>query len=219
MSDIAKTFDVLGWFSPSTIMMKMLLQKLWELKLGWDDSVPSSVSDAWLKWRKELELLSSKHIPRCYFDSTTRIIAVELHGFSDASERAYAAVIYLRMIDTTGNVQVTIVMSKTKVAPIKRWTIPRLELTGALLMANLLCHAMEVFDIPLSKAYAWTDSKIVLNWLSGDPRRFKTFVSNRVSQITELVHPDRWNHVSGKDNPADCASRGLFPSALLEHAL
>ena len=74
-------------------------------------------------------------------------------------------------------------------------------------------------SIPSSQAYAWTDSTIVLNWLSGDPRRFKTFVGIRVSQISELIHPSRWNHVNGKQNSADCASRGMYPSELLEYKL
>ena len=128
-------------------------------------------------------LLSEKHISRCYFDKNTRIIAMELHGFCDASERAYAAVVYLRMVDTTGNVQVTLITSKTKVAPIKRMTIPRLELCGAYLLARLLFHVKKVFNIPLNQVYAWTDSTIVLSWLIGDPRRFKTFVGNRISCI------------------------------------
>ena len=123
------------------------------------------------------------------------------------------------MTDSNGSVQVTLVMSKTKVAPIKRLTIPRLELCGAHLLADLLYHVKQVFDIPLNRVYAWTDSTIVLSWLVGDPRRFKTFVNNRVAHIVELIGSERWNHVSGEENPADCASRGLFPAELLQHGL
>ena len=219
VSDVAKTFDILGWFSPSTIKVKMLLQQLWELKVDWDDPVPTQINDAWAQWRSELPLLASKHIPRCYFKKESNITSVELHGFSDASERAYGAVIYLRMIDTNRDVQISLVTSKTKVAPIKRLTIPRLELCGAHLLAQLLHHVQGVFEIPLNSVYAWTDSTIVLNWLVGNPRRFKTYVGNRVSYIVDLIGPERWNHVIGLENPADCASRGLFPSELLEHTL
>ena len=146
-----------------------------------------------------------------YFDKSTQVTSFELHGFSDASEHAYAAVVYLRTIDQLGNIQVSLVTSKTKVAPIKCLTIHRLELCGAHLLAHLLHHVRQVLEIPLSHICAW----IVLNWLDGSPRRFKTFVGNRVSTIMEFIPPDKWNHVSGLDNPADCASRGLFPSELL----
>lgn len=219
VSDIAKTFDVLGWFSPAIIKMKILLQQLWEQRIDWDDVVPEQIRDSWMQWRTELDLLSTKHIPRCYYSKTSHISVIELHGFCDASEKAYAAVVNLRMTDSDGSVQVSLVSSKTKVAPIKKLTIPRLELCGAYLLADLLHHVKQVFDLSLNQVYAWTDSTIVLSWLVGDPRRFKTFVNNRVAHIVELIGPEHWNHVSGEENPADCASRGLFPTELLQHSL
>ena len=172
-----------------------------------------------LQWRSELHLLSKRHIPRCYFPKDAHISTMQLHGFSDASESAYAGVVYLRMVDTEGRVHVPLVMSKTKVAPFKRLTIPRLELCGAHLLAQILHHTQELFHITPDSIFAWTDSTIVLGWLSGNPRRFKTYVGNRISCIMECVSPDRWNHVNGFENPADCASCGLFPSELLEHTL
>ena len=100
VSDIAKTFDVLGWFSPTIITVKILLQRLWEEKVDWDDVVPMSVKEMWLRWRSELQLLSTKYIPRCYFPKDCQISSTEIHGFCDASEHAYAAVVYFRMTDT-----------------------------------------------------------------------------------------------------------------------
>ena len=219
VSDIAKTFDILGWFAPVIIKVKILLQRLWEQRVDWDDVVPDLIYDEWLEWRSNLKVLSSKHIPRCYFNKSTQIASFELHGFSDASENAYAAVVYLRMTDTLGQVQISLVSSKTKVAPIKRLTIPRLELCGAYLLSQLLSHIRNVFRIPLNSVYAWTDSTIVLSWLCGNPRRFKTYVGNRVSYIVELISPERWSHVESADNPADCASRGMYPTELLDHEL
>ena len=216
VSNVAKTVDILGWFAPAIIKVKILLQRLWEQKVDWVDLVPDSIYKEWFEWRSELHLLSTKHIPRCHFDKSTQIASLELHGFSDASEKAYAAVVYLRTTDTFGRIQVSLVSSKTKVAPIKRLTIPRLELCGAYLLAQLLFHIQKVFSLPLN---SWTDSTIVLSWLVGNPRRFKTYVGNRVSCIVELIAPERWNHVEGTDNPADCASRGIFPSELLDHEL
>ena len=119
MSDIVKTFDALGWFSPAIIKVKILLQPLCELKVDWDDPVPETVCDNWMQWQSELNLLTTKNIPRCYFSKMTTITPTELHGFCDASERVYATVVYLRMTDTDVNVQFTLVTSKTKVAPIK----------------------------------------------------------------------------------------------------
>ena len=219
VSDVAKTFDILGWFSPSIILVKILLQRLWELKVDWDDVVPQSVREIWLQWRKELTLLSTKHIPRYYFRKDSHIVSRELHRFSDASELAYAAVVYLRMVNSDGKHYTSLVMSKTKVAPIKKQTIPRLELCGAVILAKILNHLRSIFRIPLQDTYAWTDSTVVLNWLIGNPRRFKTFVSNRVANIVEDVPATCWRHVSGVENPADCASRGVMPSELIEHEL
>ena len=74
----------------------------------------------------------------------------------------------------------------------------------------------ETLQLPMSHIFAWTDSTNVLNWLSGNPRRFKTYVGNRVSSNVDLIPLDRWNHVIGTENQADCASRGILPSELLE---
>ena len=94
---------------------------------------------------------------------------------------AYAAVIYLRATSSHGCIQITLVISKTKVAPLKRLTIPCLELCGAKLLAQLLHHTSQALEIPLSHVYAWCDSTIVLSWLDGSPRKFRTFVGNQVS--------------------------------------
>lgn len=218
-SDIAKTFDVLGWFSPSVIKAKILLQKIWERKVDWDEIVPQDLLEVWQRWRSELKLLSNKHLPRCHFPCGARRCSTQLHGFSDASEEAFAAVVYLRVVDPNGTIHVSLVMSKTRVAPLKRMTIPRLELCGAHLLSQILSHVREVLKLPDCEVYAWTDSMVVLGWLSGDPRKFKPYVGNRVTRIVEAVPSNKWRHVSGLDNPADCASRGLFPSELLQHHL
>ena len=88
--------------------VKILLQRLWEQKVDWDDVVPDLVYDEWLEWRSNLNVLPTKHIPRCYFNKSIQITSFELHGFSDASENAYAAVVYLRMTDTLGQVQISL---------------------------------------------------------------------------------------------------------------
>ena len=219
VSDVAKTFDALGWYSPTIVKAKILLQALWLEGIGWDDCVPSTILEEWSKWRRELPLLSTHYIARCYYPKEAVIVSTQLHGFSDASERAYSGVVYLRMEDSNGMIYTSLVTSKTRVAPIKRITIPRLELNGALILARLLSHCKELLDLPLSHVFAWTDSTIVLAWIQGNPRRFKVYVGNRVAQIMELVPASCWGHVVSEDNPADCASRGIFPSELLNNDL
>lgn len=178
--------DVFGWFSPSTIKAKILLQKASKERVGWDDPVPSSIYDAWFQWSTELPHLS-EHISRCYFNEESQITLMELHGFCDAFELTHAAIIYLQLIITQDN-QVSLVISKTKAPPIKRLTIPHLELCGACLLAQLH-HVRQVLDIPLFQTFAWTDSTIVLAWLDGSPRWFETFVGNRVATIMEFLPP------------------------------
>ncbi len=219
ISDVAKTFDALGWFSPTIVKAKILLQMLWMEKVEWDDPVPQHILEQWLKWRQELHMLSSCLIPRCYYPKSACIVSIQLHGFSDASEKAYSSVVYLRIEDTNRFVHTSLVASKTRVAPIKHVTIPRLELNGALILAQLLSHCKEALEIPLSSVYAWTDSTIVLAWIRGSPRRFKVYVANRVAQIMDLIPASHWNHVGSESNPADCASRGIYPSELLNHEL
>ena len=107
-------------------------------------------------------------------------------------------------------------ISKSKVAPIKKLTIPRLELCGAYFLSQLLHHVKEVYQFPLKDIYAWTDSTIVLSWLIGNLRCFKIYVNNWVSSIIKHIPPDHWDHVHGVENPADHVSRGLMPSQLLD---
>ena len=183
--------------------------------------MPESILEqwSWSKWRQELPMLSKFHILRCYYPKSVTIASTQLREFSDASEKAYSAVVYLRMEDTDGIVHTSLVTSKTRVAPIKPLTMPRLELNGALILAQLLFHCKEVLRIPLSTVYAWTDSTIVLAWLQGNPRRFKVYVANRVAQIMDLIPILHWGHVVSEENPADCASRSIFPTELLHHTL
>ena len=170
VSDIAKVFDALGLFSPATVKMKILLQRLWETKLNWDDPIPEDLLEAWSQWRCELPLLSDIHIPRCYSPSGFSVSSMQLHGYCDASEDACGGVVYLLLTYPTGNIHTEIVAAKTKVSPIKCLSIPRLELCGAQLLTKLLCHAKRILNIPVTSVFAWTDSTIVLTWFTGNPR-------------------------------------------------
>ena len=137
-SDVARTFDIMGWFAPATITGKIMLQKLWELKIGWDDKVPDELAKHWMSWRTELPELTNHPLPRCYFSSGQPRHIVQLHGFADASKAAYGGVIYLRTVYQDTTTEVALVMAKSRVAPLKQYTIPRLELCGALTLSKML---------------------------------------------------------------------------------
>ncbi|XP_022836674.1 uncharacterized protein LOC111364045, partial [Spodoptera litura] len=149
ISDIARLFDPLGWIAPSIILAKILIQKLWLAGVGWDDHVPEKLKEEWITYRKDLENLSKVYVPRWLGTSNSSVI--ELHGFSDASKAAYAAVVYTRCVDSSGNIQVTLLMAKTKVAPIRTVSIPRLELCAAVLLARLLIDVARAMNIDKDK--------------------------------------------------------------------
>ena len=172
ISDVARTFDVLGWISPAILPMKVLFQELWERQLGWDDEVPDVLREKHTKWREELPLLASIRLPRCYH-SEEPALSMTLHGFCDASETAYAAVVYLRTTYDQGPVTCRLVLAKTKVAPVKTLSIPRLELCGANLLAKILSSTRDTLNLPTNDVHAWCDSTIVLAWLDGAPKDIK----------------------------------------------
>ena len=164
---------------------------MWVAGIDWDEDAPQHIGEEWMHWRTELKLLSQKHVNRYYFPRDAVIQDLQLHGFCDASENAFASVVYLRMTDSKGKVHVSLVLAKTKVAPIKRLTIPCLELCGAHLLAKVFHHVKGVLEIPSSSLFAWTDSTIVLDWLKGNPQQFKQFVGNRISVIMDLIPPEK----------------------------
>lgn len=210
LSDMQKLFDPLGWIAPSLILAKMLIQKLWLEKTGWDDKISQNLTDEWLTIRKDFEGVKEVHIDRWLGTLTSELDKIEIHGFSDASTRAYAAVAYVRIKMRDGSVSTKLQAAKTRVAPLRTVSLPRLELCGALLLSRLLKQIQQAMRIPTVNIYAWTDSTIVLAWLSGDPHKWKTFVANRVVEIAENVNNNRWFHVSSEDNPADIGSRGML---------
>jgi len=139
---------------------------------------------------------------------------VQLHGFCNASEEAYGAAIYVRSKDQMGNWTARLLCSKTRVAPLKGSKIPRLELCGALILAQLAKKAAEAWELENSSIYLWTDSMVVIGWLNSEACRLKTYVANRVEQILDITDSKQWRHVKADENPADALSRGLTPKEL-----
>jgi transposase InsO family protein len=220
LSDISRLFDPMGWLAPVIIQAKVLMQLTWTRGVGWDEELPDDMLLAWSAIREHLPTLEKLEIPRGI--SHTAKKRIELHAFSDASEKAYAACVYARVLHKSGDVMTTLLLSKTRVAPVKTISLPRLELCGAHLAAKLITTALEALqstDFKIAAVHAWTDSTITLAWISAEPRRWTSFVANRVSAIQDAIAPELWAHVPSPDNPADCATRGLDIPSFIQHEL
>ncbi|XP_044591458.1 uncharacterized protein LOC123269687 [Cotesia glomerata] len=157
--------------------------------------------------------------PIVYWNNIGPGATIELHGFSDASQNAMAAAVYLRVTDADGNTKVSLLCSKTQVAPLTTMTIPRLELSAAWLLTRLILHVKEVQSLENVRSNLWTDSAVTLAWIKSLANRWKTFVRNRVGKIQEMLRDVSWKFIPGKQNPADCASRGIPTLKLKQHAL
>ncbi|GFX01249.1 integrase catalytic domain-containing protein [Trichonephila clavipes] len=211
LSESSKIFDPLGLLSPCTVFMKIFYQKLWLTKTDWDSPIPQQLTEDWLKFQKAFNAINYLTVPRWVI--LTADNTVELHGFADASSLAYAAAIYCRQ-KHNGKTKVQLLVSKTKVAPVKQVSIPRLELCGAHLLSKLFKSVLRTLKHYTFDVFAWTDSKIVLSWLSSHPRKWKTFVANRTSEIMDVLPTKHWRHVPSKENPADIASRASQGSSI-----
>ena len=209
LSDIAKTFDVLGWINPVILPAKLLMQVLWDPKLGWDAPLPEPLKIKHQLWKEELNELLDVELPRCYFASEAAKL-VSLHGFADSSEKAYGAVVYIRACYENHPPTVNLVVAKNRVLPLReKRTIPELELMGAVLLADLLQTVQQTLEIDKDQVRAWSDSTTVLCWLKSIPTKYKVFVANRITTATEYFSPAIWSHVPTLENPADLASRGV----------
>lgn len=215
LSDISQVFDPLGLINPIIVSAKILMQKLWLLKTDWDESVPTDVYTSWFFYRTQLRELNSLVIPRLVLPLVSSR-SLQIHGFCDASPLAYGACIYIRSLCKTGSVNTSLLCSKSRVAPLKSISLARLELCGALLLARLASKVLDSLKIGSVEKFFWTDSKIVLAWLSASSNKWTTFVANRVGEIQLLTEICDWHHVRTLDNPADILTRGATPHQLLE---
>ncbi|XP_054709129.1 uncharacterized protein LOC129218832 [Uloborus diversus] len=187
-----RIFDPLGFVTPYTIRIKCLFQELWIRKISWDAELPDDILKIWNRWCFELPTLLKLQIPRNVLDcAELSSCDIELHTFSDASPKAYGAIVFV-LIRSDDKVIMNFLTSKSRVAPLKN-TLPLMELLGALPAARLANEVANVLKRKISPPmYFWTDSQIALYWIRGSALKWKTFVCNRVKGIQELTDPDKW---------------------------
>jgi hypothetical protein len=183
----ARIHDPLGVLSPITVRFKIFFQQLCSVKLGWDEQVIGELRYQWQALISSLKGLQQVMIPR-HPPQIDASHSLQLVGFCDASQRAYAAVVYLKTNTSTGTT-LSILAAKTRVAPLKTVTIPRLELLSALLLARLVKTVSDSLLTQLEPPTCFTDSLIALCWIRHVEKEWKQFVENRVSEIRTLVPP------------------------------
>jgi hypothetical protein len=203
---------------PVTVVAKMILQEVWASKIDWDDSLPSTILSKWSTSLQNFITLNSLTVPRKVINNKFYIRA-ELDGFSNSSQNAYGACIYLRTIDNNGQVHCHLLCAKNKVAPLKTITIPRLELSAAVLLSQLLNKVKNNLNITINDCCYWTDSTIVLCLIKMQTNSLKTFVAHRVATIQNLTSSDNWRYINSTENPADILSRRTNPQKLQNNNL
>lgn len=181
-------------------------------KRDWDDpQLPEELLQKWHAWEAELAELHKITLPRCYtspgLDQPNCMR--DIHVFCDASEQAYGSVAYLRTESPDEEVEVSFLATRSRVAPKKQQSVPRLELCAALTGAQLYKVISTELTLPIRNCILWSDSATVLTWLGSDSWRYKVFVGTRVAEIQELTEAATWRQVPSQNNPADDITRGL----------
>lgn len=213
-STIGRLFDPLGWLNPLVTKAKMFLNKLWQEKLDWDVNLSDELKVEWREIIDQLKFINQIEVPR-WLHTTSQTKHNELHVFCDSSQKAYAAAIYLRTIDSGNDIHVNLLTAKSKLTPIRNpLIIHRAELSGAVLAVKLLHSVSKTFRLKSDKVFLWTDSQVVLSWIRGNPNRWSTFIFNRVHHILSFTEIEQWHYIESKQNPADHNSRGLTVTQL-----
>jgi hypothetical protein len=210
LSLIASVFDPMGFIAPYLLRPKKALQKMCNLKLGWDDAIPEEHLAIIWKWQETLDKIQTHQIPRWLKTEVMgNIVSTQLHHFSDASEDGYGCISYIRYEDDEGNICVSFLMGKSRITPLKHVTIPRLELQAAVLSIENDMFLKEELDMHVDETFYWTDSMTVLRYLNNKETRYRTFVANRVGKILDHSSEAMWQFVRSEENPADLSSRGI----------
>ncbi|XP_058455828.1 uncharacterized protein LOC131433081 [Malaya genurostris] len=219
LSQIAKIFDPLGFLGPVITSAKIIMRELWSLDLQWDQPVPTEMEQLWGEFHRQLCSLNDVRIPRWIF--CEEVCEYELHGFADASDLAYGACIYSRLLRRDGTVNMRLLCSKSRILPKKKEkqkqiTTPRAELLAAVLVSKLAVKLLAALDTKFQHVVLWSDSQIVLCWISKSLDALPVYVGNRVREIQQLTGSFIWRYIPSKENPADLISRGVPPQDLAQ---
>ena len=210
-------YDPLGFVSLVILVGKLILSELCQQNADWDDPIPDDICPRWEKWRTELKHLEQLQIPQCFkLPDVGEVKSTEIHSFAEASHLRLGQVSYLRLINERGQVHVSFLMGKARVAPLKLMSIPRLELTAAVVSVNVAQQLIQELDYHVDADVYYSDSTVVISYIHSEARRFHVYVGNRVQQIRNMTAPECWHHVKGKENPADVTSQTTTPKELLK---
>ena len=211
LSTLSSVYDPLGFLSPYITSAKMIVQELCRRHFGWDERVPEDIFCRWRQWLEDLRRIKCIKIPRCIRPLNVSEVQYELHHFADASSVAYGTASYLRVVKPEGALPIAchLLMAKSRLAPLKQQTIPRLELMAATLAAKVAKMIQRELDISVQRTTFWTDSTIVLQYIRSENKRFHVFVANRIGVIHDLSLPGQWRHVTSQNNAADDITRGM----------
>ena len=220
LSHVAGIADQNGFLIPVTVPARALLQSIWISGTGWDEPVIPEILEQWKKWSDELSAVELLEIPRLLVPPGT--VSISIHGFGDASEITYAAVVYIRCVNEAGDIYVNFIAAKAKVAPVRPLTIPRLELLAALINFRLVRHYTDILQrqypsLSIETTY-WSDSQVTLHRIHSRRARFCQWLSNRLGEILEGSSSINWRWCPTLEMPADHGSRGFeAPALTIDH--
>ncbi|XP_067685297.1 uncharacterized protein [Haliotis asinina] len=209
LATMSSVYDPIGLLSPFLLTAKSLLQTLCCQNVGWDDKIEGDVLRKWTQWKEDLLHIEELHVMRSYKPRDFGPVRTcELHMFSDASDIGYGVVAYLRLTNNRNEIHCSLVFAKSRVAPLKKVTVPRMELTAATLSVRFSRMIVKELDYSICAVFYWTDSMPVIRYIANEKTRFHTFVANRIEVIREASDLKQWKYIETSMNPADIASRG-----------
>lgn len=211
LSITMSVFDPFGMLANYMLCAKLLLQETWTIGVDWDAPIPDVIHGRWLAWQQELPRIATCRLPRCYSPWLMTSKDVQLHVFADASELAFAAVAYWRIGRPDGGWDVAFVTGKTRCAPKKLLSVPRLELQAAVLAVRLSVAIRSAHDVNNVRVAFWSDSRTVVCWIRSHHRRYKPFVAHRIAEILEDSTVTEWRWIPTGENVADDATRPAWP--------